>query len=193
MLASNDQELLNALLTRWAAEYGPDVLRTIRRHGVRAADAEDVMQETLIKAYQQLRNHQSMPAHPKGWLKRIAVHAAVDHLRKQAAEARRIGRLGNSGKVRGSYSPFADGELEAMLERLLALLDAKRSFDPTLTVVKLWIFDGCSFAQIGDRLGFSAMTASRWCKQGLERLREALEDRDINSLPDRKEAEKKAG
>ena len=65
---------------------------------------------------------------------------------------------------------------------MLALLEARCLFDSTLTVVKWRFFNKYTFVQIGKRLGVSN-NVRNWYKQGLQRLREALEDQGIKSLP----------
>jgi RNA polymerase sigma factor (sigma-70 family) len=184
MLAAYGQESLNDVLARWMKDYGPEVLRTIRRRGVPRADAEDVLQEALIKAYRRLRNRQSPPTHPAAWLKKIAIRTAVDYFRKRAAEARCRKRLIDSGKLRNSYCPSTEDEREAIIRKLLALLDDNRAFGSPLKVVKWRVFKEYTYDQIADLLDVSAGTASRWHQQVLPRLRQALEDQGIKSLPE---------
>ncbi len=184
MLASQGQKSPEDLLTQWMEEYGPEVLGTLRRRGLTLVEAEDVMQEAFMKAYQNLHDGRPPRTNAKGWLKTIAINTATDYIRVRQAEARCREQMGKSGRLRDSYSPSTEDEQEANQRKLLALLDANRSFDSALSVVKWRFFEGWSFAQIGHRLGVSEMTAIRRYREALKMLRQALEDQDIKSQPE---------
>lgn len=183
MIAPHERESLNTLLTQWVAEYGPDVQRTIRRSGVRDTDAEDVMQEAFLKAYQKLRGGQPLPANPRGWLKKIAVNAALDHLRKRTADARRRESIRRSGKVRDACCSFGQHEYQLSLVTLLALLNDHEPFDRSVQAAKMRDIDECTFVQIAALFGVTETMARRWYQQGLERLRRAMGDQGFESLP----------
>ena len=184
MLASHEQESFNDIMVRWMKDRGPKVRNMLRRNGLTLDEAEDMMQEAVVKACQQRDEGREPTTNPEGWLTTIAINAATDYFRKRAAEARCRERLVESGKVRDSYDPPADEEREAILGKLLALLDGEGSFDSALTIVEWRFFDGCSFAEIGDVLEVSEMTARRRCDRAVQRLLQALEDQGIKSLPE---------
>src|SRR6188474_3133377 len=65
------------------AEIRPDLHRYCARMMGSIADGEDVVQDTLARAYYQLPELRDMPA-LKSWLFRIAHNQALDALRKRA-------------------------------------------------------------------------------------------------------------
>ncbi|MBW2464176.1 MAG: RNA polymerase sigma factor [Deltaproteobacteria bacterium] len=64
------------------AEERPRLLRVVRRFLGHAEDTEDVVQESLLRAYERVGQVRT-PAALRGWLTKIAVHGALDHLRQK--------------------------------------------------------------------------------------------------------------
>lgn len=62
-------------------DYRPGVFAFLRRKGFTYEEADDLTQETLIRAYQHLSGFRGLSM--AAWLYRIASNVAVDHLRKQ--------------------------------------------------------------------------------------------------------------
>lgn len=69
-------------------EYRPAVTRYIRYLVRDAAEAEDLAQETFLRAHRQ-RSTLRDPAALVGWLYQIASHVSIDRLRQQARAAQR--------------------------------------------------------------------------------------------------------
>ncbi|MDP1825462.1 MAG: RNA polymerase sigma factor [Archangium sp.] len=65
----------------WVAEYRPQLHRYCARMMGSAIDGEDVLQESLAKAFYQLSQSVSVPP-LRPWLLRIAHHTALDHLKR---------------------------------------------------------------------------------------------------------------
>lgn len=63
------------------SRYRSGIHAFIRRKGFSAEEADDLTQETLIRAYLHLSAFRGVSL--GGWLYRIAANVAVDHLRKQ--------------------------------------------------------------------------------------------------------------
>ena len=87
MLESNDQQLAQRLqagdeaaLTEILTRYQKPVLNFVYRLLGNAADAEDVAQETFVRAYQHIRRYTPREKFST-WLFAIARHAALDKLR----------------------------------------------------------------------------------------------------------------
>src|SRR6266511_4621621 len=89
-----------ALITR-AREGDPDAFRVlVERHSVKLfqlafrmtgneQDAEDVVQETLLRAYQQLNRFESRAGFGT-WLHRIAANCSLDLLRKRKRQTDQV-------------------------------------------------------------------------------------------------------
>jgi len=76
--ADGDTAAFEALARR----YGPLMRATARRLTGTMADADDVVQETLMQAWKQLDSLRE-PAAVKGWFLRIVATRSIDHLRKR--------------------------------------------------------------------------------------------------------------
>ena len=182
MTATYEHESLNDLLAQWLKDYGLRILRTIRSRGVPPDDAEDVMQEVLVKApngFSTAKRGQYIPR--AGSRKWPSMQRWITVGNKQQRPG--VGqRLGDSGKVRHSGSARRS-ERPSCRSFWLCWTPTTRA-NSSLTVVRWRLFRGYTFAQIADRLGVSAVTASRWYQQELQQLRQALEGQGIESLPE---------
>jgi RNA polymerase sigma factor (sigma-70 family) len=65
--------------------YSPQIFRTVLRITGNAADAEDTLQEALLKAYIHIRGFEGRSAF-SSWLTRIAVNSALMLLRKKRSQ-----------------------------------------------------------------------------------------------------------
>jgi RNA polymerase sigma-70 factor (ECF subfamily) len=184
MQSSHPRKSFDEIMVDWMNERGPKVRSMLCRKGLTREEAEDTIQDAFVKAYEHRNDGRGPRPNPEGWLARVAINAAIDHLRGQNEEAKGRKRLAELGKARDSHDPFADKEKEAIIGALLALLDGASLFDLEFTAVKLRFFKQYTFAQIADWLEVADGTASRWNRQGLQRLREALEALGIKFLPD---------
>ena len=109
------------------AECGPLAFRVaygVLRH---AADAEDVAQEALLKAY---RNFERLrePARFRGWLVRIAFRMALDRWRlvKRREKRETTGEQPEHGAVEPSVEELASSnEFQSRLERAMGELPEK--------------------------------------------------------------------
>src|SRR5881392_2124108 len=64
----------------------PELLRYCARMTGSVADGEDVVQDTLARAYYELSQLEALPP-LRPWLFRIAHHRAIDHWRREARRA----------------------------------------------------------------------------------------------------------
>ena len=62
-------------------QYGPALMTFVARIVTCQEDAEDVVQETFVAAYEHLNDYAPEKASLKTWLYRIAYHEALHHLR----------------------------------------------------------------------------------------------------------------
>ena len=64
-------------------QYGPALMAFVGRIVTIQEDAEDVVQETFVTAYEHLNDYAPERASLKTWLYRIAYHKALDYLRRR--------------------------------------------------------------------------------------------------------------
>lgn len=91
LLFSEESELIGSILEGHpeqfrvlANRYGQQVLRLVGQLIPQKEDAEEVVQDTLMAAYQSLRNYDSQQANFRTWLMHIAYHTALKRLRSQS-------------------------------------------------------------------------------------------------------------
>ena len=63
--------------------YGPMLMTFVGRIVTQQEDAEDVVQEAFVSAYEHLADYDSQKASLSTWLYRIAYHEALRHLRRR--------------------------------------------------------------------------------------------------------------
>lgn len=139
-----------------------------------AHTAEDVVQETFLKAHQNLHRFDGRAAFGT-WLHRIAVNCSMDWMRKK--------------KRRDSRAPFDDWEQidppvarEAGPERramsaelatkVRATLHTLSSMERTAFILRH--FEGYTTAEISDALGVRASASKQAVFRAVKKLREAL-------------------
>ena len=64
-------------------QYGPALMAFVGRIVTIQEDAEDVVQEAFVSAYEHLNDYAPEKASLKTWLYRIAYHKALHHLRRR--------------------------------------------------------------------------------------------------------------
>lgn len=154
----------DARLTSWFEDHRSFLWGLSYRVTGSAADADDVVQETFIKA---LEHPPKDLAEPRPWLVRVAVNTARDVLRRR----RRRGYIGpwlpdpieSDGPTVASFEPAVDGAqtLEGRYDLMesvsMAFLQALEALTPTQRAVLLLtdVFD-YSAAEVASALGLSA-------------------------------------
>jgi RNA polymerase sigma-70 factor, ECF subfamily len=136
------------------AECGPLAFRVaygVLRH---AADAEDVAQEALLKAY---RNFERLrePARFRGWLVRIAFRVALDRWREAKRREKRETQEDPEQRASGpTVEELAvSREFQARLERAMAELPEKFRL-----VLLLAAIEGYTLEEVSEMLGIPVGT-----------------------------------
>lgn len=134
--------------------------------------AEDIVQETLLRAWRhrEALDAERGPARP--WLFTVARHAAVDAHRARTARPREVG----DGVL--AAIPSAD-EVDASLDRIL-IADAMAALSPEHRAVLVeTYYYGRSVTDAGRRLGVPAGTVKSRTFYALRALKLALAERGV--------------
>jgi RNA polymerase sigma-70 factor (ECF subfamily) len=136
-----------ATLAQWFDEHRPYLWGLCYRVTGSAADAEDVVQETFIRA---LEHAPAALAEPRRWLVKVAVNVARDLLRRRKRRSyvgtwlpTPVDTGGEGGAVLPSYEPTIDGRrtLEGRYDLMesvsLAFLQSLEALTPTQRAVLL--------------------------------------------------------
>jgi RNA polymerase sigma-70 factor (ECF subfamily) len=151
------------------AKHGEELARHIRRI-VRDDDtAQDLLQDTMIRA------HGALPrltagANTRAWLYRIATNASLNHLRSRARERAALRR--HAAEVEPPTHPGGDGLRESADERSAALwAQVARLPERQRLALTLRIADELDYEAIAQRLGGTAATARANVYQATRKLR----------------------
>ncbi len=161
-----DHSAFEALVRR----YQDRVVNLARRIVSDPDAAQDVAQETFIKAYQHLPRFRGS-AKFSTWLYRIAVNEARGHLR---AHRRRQARWEKHGRWEAAEPLVAPAEQAGPLVRLLVELPEKQRI-----ALALFYLQELSVAEIAQAAGAPAGTVKAWLSRGRERLRRLAGERGL--------------
>jgi RNA polymerase sigma-70 factor (ECF subfamily) len=141
----------------------------------RVEDAEDVVQETFLRAYRQLDRFESR-ANFGTWLHRIAINCAVDLLRGRSRrevpeEQETLDRLG--GELEGAM-PSPERAMLGMeiRERIGSALE--RLTDMERAAFTLRHFEGLSIEEIGRTLGLRTNATKHSIFRAVRKMRQEL-------------------
>jgi RNA polymerase sigma-70 factor (ECF subfamily) len=156
---------------RAVAEQRPKLHRYCARMVGSAIEAEDVVQEALVKAVEASRQG-VRPDHLEAWLFRIAHNAALDHLRQRARRA----RFNSDQDIAMIADPvdevYQRQAVAAGLRTFMQLPPAQRSGVILMDVL------GYSLAEIGAITGGGIPAVKAALHRGRERLRALVAERE---------------
>ncbi len=142
-------------------------------------DAEDVVQETFLKAYRKLAAFEER-AQFGSWLHRIAANCAYDVLRARLRHDERVDRTETAEGERTLSVPADDPSPD----RLVAGTEVRRRMRAALarmsalerSAFTLRHVEGMSIAEISHALGLDASAAKQSVFRAVRKLRQALGD-----------------
>lgn len=154
-----------------SAHHG-EIYRYLRRVIGRAADADDLSQETFLRAY---RAYRSLPgdANIRAWLFSIATNLARNHFRSEIRRRRAYATVRASASRAVDSAPeseLASRETGALVEGVVRRLPLKQRLAFTQRKIH-----GQDYAAIGQSLGCSAESARAHVFQALRKIRQALD------------------
>jgi len=182
-----DSEAFRALVER----HSRAVFRLAHRMTGNASDAEDVVQETFLKAYRQLSRFESR-ANFGTWVHRIAVNCSIDLIR--ARPHREAGHDSSDLEQFGAAEAAEAGRPSP--ERLMLSAEVQQRISSAMTALSqmeraafvLRHFEGRSIEEISRALGLKTNATKHSIFRAVKKMRQALEpfvaqpDPDAESL-----------
>ena len=161
-------EAFDAVISTHHAE----ILRYLRRAIGAAGDAEDLSQETFLRAY---RAYESLPkgANVRAWLFAIATNLTKNHFRSEARRRRAYGEAQGAMRETAGGAPEAEvvsRETGALVDGIIQTLPLKQRL--AFMQRKL---HGMEYDAIGQSLGCSAESARAHVFQALRKVRQGLD------------------
>lgn len=165
---------------QWLSENGARMLLFARQQSRSAEDAEDILQEALVKLARKVQEG-SFEGGQESWrpflyttIRRLAIDLGRKNDRRSKREKKsEADRQSETGGISDPWfhSDSSNEETRSLLEVELKKLPAKFS---EVIILKVW--GNHTFAEIGEMLGVSLNTVASRYRYGLERLRRALEN-----------------
>ncbi len=161
----------------WLEEHGGKLLLFARQQTRRAGDAEDVLQEALVKLAKKVELGVFVGGQ-EAWMpflytqiRREAIDLGRRNDRRKKREDAVVGDelIAETGTDRWFEGSGYEEERKAMMEEALKELPKKFS---EVIVMKIWA--GRTFAEIGEILDISMNTAASRYRYGVEALRKQL-------------------
>ena len=173
--AAGSPEAFRALVERHQDQVYRLVLRMVRDPGI----AEDVAQETFLKAYRALRTYD--PQWKLGsWLLKIAHNATIDHLRRQRLDTRPLETAADDDAPslldqladESEPGPEAHARGKALARDLRSAVD---TLEPAYRELILLRFqEGLAYQDIADVTGLPLGTVKVRLHRGRKRLADAI-------------------
>jgi len=156
----------NTRVARMLAMHGLELARHLRRIVRDDAAAQDLLQDTLLRAHKAL-TRLGEGANERAWLYRIATNAALNHLRDRARERKALERAAHEMDVHtGGDRADTDGDRRDALWRRVAELPERQRVALTLRVA-----DELDYDEIARRMGCTQAAARANVYQATRKLR----------------------
>lgn len=132
--------------------YAAKMFAICMRYAKNEADAEDILQEGFIKLFKNLVQYRGEGSFD-GWVRRIFVNTAIEHIRKSKMNSGEITEKVYS-MVRCTNSNALDNLFEEDLKNKTNTLS-----DGYKTVFNMYAVEGYSHKEIADQLGITESTS----------------------------------
>jgi len=170
-------------------QYSPIIYRKILSITRNREDADDVLQETFLRAYTNLHSFEGRSEF-RTWLMQIAINSALMLVRNRRVRSRRFVEPAVPSESEGPSFDFRDSALDPeqtydQRQRLDSIHRAVEKLEPKLrSALEIWISQGCSMKEISDVLGISLSSVKARLHRARKRLLRspALRRSGLNSL-----------
>lgn len=131
--------------------FAPNLMGVCYRYARDQANAEDILQEAFIKIFQKMKNY-SDKGSLEGWLRRIVVNTAIDHIRKEKHYLKQM-EINEAVTHEVQESVLDQLEVEFLHTIIQELPPGYR------LVFNLYAIEGYSHAEIGEKLKITESTS----------------------------------
>ena len=142
----------------------------------RAADAEEVLQEAWLQAWNRAESYDPARGAVAAWLITLVRSRSIDRLRTRASRQRVEQAVAEGPPPPPAEEPAATVEQRQLQQRVNAAL--AELGEQQREVLQLAYFGGLSQSEIATRLNAPLGTVKSWTRQGLLRLRELIPEEE---------------
>ena len=140
----------------------------------RRDEAEEILQEAFLQAWNQAERYRPDRAAPRGWLLMLARSRALDRLRSREARGRREESAAREEDSQGATAPVGTHNLEKEELRLQVASALSSLPAAQRECIELAFYDGLSHSQIADRLDQPLGTVKSRILLGMNKLRQVM-------------------
>ncbi len=167
-LQRREADALTELYDRFGGMAYRLILRIVRDEGI----AQDLVQETFLKAWNRAEAFDCERGAPGPWLLTIARNRAIDYLRSHSREGATLELDENERPA--LFANFPDEalhfDLARQVKRALGLLGSQQR-----EAIELAYFEGLSQSEIAGRMGQPLGTVKTWMRRSIQQMRKAFE------------------
>lgn len=131
------------------------------------ADAEDIAQESFIRAYQNLHRFQKDKARFSTWIYKIATNLCIDLMRKNRHQ---IDVEDIEAHMEASMPQHADNDDIRHLRKIIETLDPPKYAD----IIKGYFWEGKSYQILAQEHGTTTGTIGTWLTRAKVQLKEKM-------------------
>ncbi|MFH1118876.1 MAG: RNA polymerase sigma factor [Bacteroidota bacterium] len=129
-------------------KYSHRVYNTCLRMVCNPADAEDLMQNSFIDAFNRIKSYKG-PSAFAGWLKKIAVNNAIDHLTRRRIQGENLEQLPDIAEYLNESEDYIEWRVDQVKRAMNHLIPDYR------VILSLNLFEGYDQEEIGQILRLS--------------------------------------
>jgi RNA polymerase sigma-70 factor, ECF subfamily len=168
-LQQREPEALAELYDRYGGMAYRLILRMVRDEGI----AQDLVQETFLRAWNRAAAFDSERGAAGPWLLTIARNRAIDYLRAQGRQSQNTLEF-NEIERPALFTDFPDEALNFDLARQVKRALERLSLQQR-EAIELAYFEGLSQSEIAGRMGQPLGTVKTWTRRAMQQMRETLE------------------
>lgn len=168
-LQARDPEALRDLYDRFGKLAWSVILSIVRD----AAIAEDLVQETFLRAWNRAKGFEASRGALGPWLLTIARNQAIDHVRSQSYRMDRCAYELDASEHPALFLDMESTILNANYARAIRNAIAKLNANQR-KVIELAYYEGLSQTEMAERMGQPLGTVKTWVRTALKNLRDEL-------------------
>ena len=172
-VARGDVSAFEALYDRYSSTIYALLLRILAN----ADDAQEVLQETFMKAWTSAKMFDAIRGSEVAWLISIARSRGIDRLRSRKIRVEREDEAGREISVQSSFVVHSTGAEQAIQsqERTAVRGALAELPDPQRVALELAYFEGLSQSEIAAKLNEPLGTIKTRMQLGMKKLRDRLQ------------------
>ena len=151
--------------------FYPRMLSVVRRYVSSEMQAEEIMNNGFLRAFQKVRQYNFQGSF-EGWLRKIIFHAVADYVKQNTTYATKT--------VFVEKEQYVDRDLgeKMYFDQLMKLVQELP--DATRTVFNMYVMEGFTHREIGNLLGISEGTSKWHLSEGRKVFKERIEKMQLN-------------